>query len=42
MTGKRKIARTRVIGGVAAGIACASLPASVAAQTAGNDAIKQL
>src|SRR5690349_15652261 len=42
MTGERNIARKGVIGGLVAGLACAALPMSAAAQTVGNDQIKQL
>jgi hypothetical protein len=42
MTGKRKIARKGVVGGLIAGLACAGLPESAAAQTVGNDQIKEL
>jgi hypothetical protein len=41
MTGTRKIIRMGVVG-LIAGLACAVPPMSAAAQTAGNDAIKQL
>jgi hypothetical protein len=42
MTGERNIARKRVVGGLIAGLACAVLPMSAPAQTAGNDQIKDL
>jgi hypothetical protein len=42
MTGERNIARKRVVGGLIAGLACAVLPLSASAQTAGNDQIKEL
>jgi hypothetical protein len=42
MTGERNIARKRVVGGLIAGLACAALPLSASAQTAGNDQIKEL
>jgi hypothetical protein len=42
MTGKRKIARKGVVGGLIAGLTCAVLPMSAPAQTVGNDQIKQL
>src|SRR5690349_3441496 len=42
MTAERNIARKRVVGGLIAGLACAALPISAPAQTAGNDPIKEL
>ncbi|HEX3415613.1 MAG TPA: hypothetical protein VHT21_04290, partial [Stellaceae bacterium] len=42
MTGERNIARKGVVGGLIASLACAVLPISASAQTAGNDPIKEL
>jgi hypothetical protein len=42
MTGKEQIGRVVTIGGLIAGLACAVLPVSAPAQTAGSDQIKQL
>jgi hypothetical protein len=42
MTGERNIARKGVVGGLIASLACAVLPISAPAQTAGNDPIKEL
>ena len=42
MTGERNIARKGVVGGPIASLACAVLPISALAQTAGYDPIKEL